>query len=300
MNNLICSICYEIECDVITPCNHCFHRICLERWTEQRPNCPICRQNINEIMNDNDSEIGVDFTLDSDTYSSDDENDNITILNSFANTINHEFRQFDNNMDRIVNNFMNIYNNSEDLNRGNMDEIVEITEENDNLRDENLLLSNEIVFLRRRLRNVDRQNIERNNLTNLRRRILCLENSLNAISNSNTSNLINNLRERIHIIQNDYSHSNYLNNILSNRLLVLENLASLRSNRISRLRGIIDICDNIIILQKNVKEQYQQLLHVRNNEVERLSYENDYYKNYYRVTRSYFNIVMSLINSHNE
>ncbi|CAE8654595.1 unnamed protein product, partial [Polarella glacialis] len=27
----------------ITPCNHCFHRACLERWMDLKMECPSCR-----------------------------------------------------------------------------------------------------------------------------------------------------------------------------------------------------------------------------------------------------------------
>ena len=44
-----CPICYEKmtkETSTITSCKHMFHRKCLERWTEERQTCPLCRENI--------------------------------------------------------------------------------------------------------------------------------------------------------------------------------------------------------------------------------------------------------------
>ena len=52
-NDTLCCICqYEIEKGqnfVITPCNHVFHSKCLERWMEEKMECPICRGVIPEI-----------------------------------------------------------------------------------------------------------------------------------------------------------------------------------------------------------------------------------------------------------
>jgi E3 ubiquitin-protein ligase ATL6/9/15/31/42/55 len=63
MNNITCSICQENECDMITECNHNFHRRCLNRWLERRQTCPVCRHILSSEDSEDDSEIGVDFTL---------------------------------------------------------------------------------------------------------------------------------------------------------------------------------------------------------------------------------------------
>ena len=73
----------------------------------------------------------------------------------------------------------------------------------------------------------------------------------------------------------------------------------LRGNRIIRLREIIGICNNIIRLQKDIKERYEIQLGISNDEVERLTSENHYYKNYYRLTRTYLNTIMNIFNSQN-
>jgi len=49
-----CPICYaEVETSVarssghmITPCDHVFHETCLERWMEQKLECPVCRNGL--------------------------------------------------------------------------------------------------------------------------------------------------------------------------------------------------------------------------------------------------------------
>ncbi len=165
-----CSICHENECDMITDCNHSFHRRCLNRWTERRQTCPVCRHELYNEESEDDSEIGVDFSLESDTEL----DENTTTI--FNNTIIDEFRNFDNNMTNILNNFTTRYNNLRNLNTNYTNEILEISEENNNLRNENLLLQDEITSLRRQIRDSDRRNREINTI-NLRRRILCLEHS---------------------------------------------------------------------------------------------------------------------------
>lgn len=32
-----------------TPCNHCYHTVCLQKWMEIRLECPTCRQQIPQI-----------------------------------------------------------------------------------------------------------------------------------------------------------------------------------------------------------------------------------------------------------
>jgi hypothetical protein len=106
------------------------------------------------------------------------------------------------------------------------------------------------------------------------------------------------LRQQLNIIQNDNNYSNNINNILNNRITVLENLDTLQGNRINRLREIIHICDNIIRLQKEEKDIYERNLLTSNNEIERLTTENIYYKNYYNLTRTHLNTIINLINNH--
>jgi len=47
-----CSICitdYEVDETVITlPCNHCFHKECIEQWLGIKRECPLCRHDITE------------------------------------------------------------------------------------------------------------------------------------------------------------------------------------------------------------------------------------------------------------
>ena len=60
-----CSICHENECDMITDCNHSFHRRCLNRWTERRQTCPVCRHELyNEESEDDDEENNTDDDID--------------------------------------------------------------------------------------------------------------------------------------------------------------------------------------------------------------------------------------------
>ena len=45
----ICSICLESYHDDIIynlPCNHIFHKTCLDDWLKQKKNCPLCRFHI--------------------------------------------------------------------------------------------------------------------------------------------------------------------------------------------------------------------------------------------------------------
>jgi 23S rRNA A1618 N6-methylase RlmF len=48
--NYECSICLQIikqnEIMRTTICNHHFHSNCLDRWFEEKPNCPLCNKNI--------------------------------------------------------------------------------------------------------------------------------------------------------------------------------------------------------------------------------------------------------------
>jgi hypothetical protein len=44
-----CPICYEEVTkgtSTTTRCKHVFHKACLERWMEEKPTCPMCRENI--------------------------------------------------------------------------------------------------------------------------------------------------------------------------------------------------------------------------------------------------------------
>lgn len=44
----ICPICLDKIIMTVTPCYHTFHPHCLQRWTEQKENCPICRKDLPE------------------------------------------------------------------------------------------------------------------------------------------------------------------------------------------------------------------------------------------------------------
>ena len=39
-----CAICFNSNTDYITPCNHHFHKECIEKWYKVKPTCPLCRQ----------------------------------------------------------------------------------------------------------------------------------------------------------------------------------------------------------------------------------------------------------------
>jgi len=44
-----CPICYEEVTkgtSTTTRCKHVFHQTCLQRWMEEKPTCPMCRENI--------------------------------------------------------------------------------------------------------------------------------------------------------------------------------------------------------------------------------------------------------------
>jgi hypothetical protein len=49
-----CSICSNVilKDEVVTTCNHSFHRSCLDKWAQIKPNCPNCRRTfvINETL----------------------------------------------------------------------------------------------------------------------------------------------------------------------------------------------------------------------------------------------------------
>ena len=52
----ICAICLDEKATGIRvleapECNHRFHSDCLKQWYQNRPNCPICKRNIREILN---------------------------------------------------------------------------------------------------------------------------------------------------------------------------------------------------------------------------------------------------------
>lgn len=53
--NIECQICYEFinnnDDIIITPCFHCFHRRCLEKWMSIKLNCPLCRKDISVLAN---------------------------------------------------------------------------------------------------------------------------------------------------------------------------------------------------------------------------------------------------------
>lgn len=49
-SNHFCSICLETykkdESLTVLPCNHCYHKLCIQIWLEKNSNCPECRLNI--------------------------------------------------------------------------------------------------------------------------------------------------------------------------------------------------------------------------------------------------------------
>ncbi len=45
-----CSICLEDKCTVYTPCEHWFHRKCINKWKQST--CPMCRQHIRMSLMD--------------------------------------------------------------------------------------------------------------------------------------------------------------------------------------------------------------------------------------------------------
>lgn len=53
--NIECSICYEVinrnDDIMVTPCFHCFHRRCLEKWMNIKLICPLCRKDISVLAN---------------------------------------------------------------------------------------------------------------------------------------------------------------------------------------------------------------------------------------------------------
>lgn len=45
---------------IITPCQHKFHEICLQKWLKKKSECPNCRKELPDIMNpdeEDDDEI---------------------------------------------------------------------------------------------------------------------------------------------------------------------------------------------------------------------------------------------------
>jgi len=43
----ICSICLFPNCEIITICNHCFHKNCILQWSINNLTCPMCRRVLN-------------------------------------------------------------------------------------------------------------------------------------------------------------------------------------------------------------------------------------------------------------
>ena len=75
----ICSICREnLSKNIITECNHTFHFSCLHRWLTINPICPICRSDIEYLIDTErndihyyESEDEDDFYLSDDDYYND-------------------------------------------------------------------------------------------------------------------------------------------------------------------------------------------------------------------------------------
>lgn len=57
MNN-DCSICCEkiINNAYSLPCSHTFHKNCIQRWFQEKKNCPYCRLDIDVILNEHVAE----------------------------------------------------------------------------------------------------------------------------------------------------------------------------------------------------------------------------------------------------
>lgn len=48
--NICCICCDVVEFnDTVLPCNHVYHRNCIERWKEVNPVCPLCHASIEPI-----------------------------------------------------------------------------------------------------------------------------------------------------------------------------------------------------------------------------------------------------------
>ena len=45
-----CPVCMEKKADVLTDCNHQFCRGCIEKWYQDKKNCPLCRNNIKTVQ----------------------------------------------------------------------------------------------------------------------------------------------------------------------------------------------------------------------------------------------------------
>ena len=86
----ICSICREnLSKNIITECNHTFHFSCLHRWLTINPICPICRSDIEYLI---DTELNnihyYNSNEEDDFYLSDDDyyNDSVIVEPMYIST----------------------------------------------------------------------------------------------------------------------------------------------------------------------------------------------------------------------
>ena len=49
-DNIICSICLEKENLITLKCKHSFHEKCIGKWMENNYNCPLCRMNYSNYL----------------------------------------------------------------------------------------------------------------------------------------------------------------------------------------------------------------------------------------------------------
>ena len=90
-----CSICFEPsnQSDINIPCGHSFHNRCITEWLLKKTSCPLCRDclyDINDDENDEDPEPIVEYSLF--TVSTEKISKNIeTLINEFARNVIDKF-----------------------------------------------------------------------------------------------------------------------------------------------------------------------------------------------------------------